>query len=199
MQWLKQQTELSNDIVQVAYLDADAKPLSFRSVVELWVGNPLFCGFHNQVLSEIPFGAFKWETPVVDLERFDRPFEFVALNAPFLERAEDPGPFEEHFAASDRWDPTASIIAFDNLGRNAVLVAPKPCGVTVDHGHLAAFLASCSAAEGTELWRKVGEAMKERVSDQAVWLSTAGGGVAWLHVRLDDRPKYYGYAPFANG
>jgi hypothetical protein len=28
------------------------------------------------------------------------------------------------------------------------------------------------------------------------WLSTAGAGVSWLHVRLDDRPKYYGYAPY---
>ncbi|MGI9175867.1 MAG: DUF6940 family protein [Rhodothermales bacterium] len=24
-----------------------------------------------------------------------------------------------------------------------------------------------------------------------MWLSTAGGGVSWLHVRLDSRPKYY--------
>jgi hypothetical protein len=29
-----------------------------------------------------------------------------------------------------------------------------------------------------------------------VWLSTAGAGVSWLHVRLDDRPKYYGYRPY---
>jgi len=28
------------------------------------------------------------------------------------------------------------------------------------------------------------------------WLSTAGGGVAWLHVRLDTRPKYYRYNPY---
>ncbi len=35
--------------------------------------------------------------------------------------------------------------------------------------------------------------MLKRVSRKPVWLNTAGGGVAWLHVRLDDRPKYYGY------
>ncbi len=29
-----------------------------------------------------------------------------------------------------------------------------------------------------------------------VWLSTAGAGVSWLHVRLDDRPKYYGHGPY---
>jgi len=26
--------------------------------------------------------------------------------------------------------------------------------------------------------------------------STAGAGVSWLHVRLDDRPKYYGFKPY---
>ncbi len=34
------------------------------------------------------------------------------------------------------------------------------------------------------------------ISDRPIWLSTAGGGVAWLHVRLDSTPKYYGYAPY---
>jgi hypothetical protein len=27
-------------------------------------------------------------------------------------------------------------------------------------------------------------------------LSTAGAGVSWLHVRLDDHPKYYSYEPY---
>ncbi|MFO1021395.1 MAG: hypothetical protein U0903_11970 [Planctomycetales bacterium] len=29
-----------------------------------------------------------------------------------------------------------------------------------------------------------------------VWLSTAGAGVPWLHVHLDDQPKYYSHAPY---
>jgi hypothetical protein len=29
-----------------------------------------------------------------------------------------------------------------------------------------------------------------------LWLSTAGMGVSWLHVRLDSSLKYYGYKPF---
>jgi hypothetical protein len=28
------------------------------------------------------------------------------------------------------------------------------------------------------------------------WISTAGDGVAWLHGRVDRRPKYYRYAPY---
>jgi len=39
-------------------------------------------------------------------------------------------------------------------------------------------------------------AMQSRIGDRVVWLSTAGAGVPWLHVRLDDRPKYYHYGPY---
>jgi hypothetical protein len=53
-------------------------------------------------------------------------------------------------------------------------------------------------AQKHALWRAVGEAMQRRISQKPVWLSTAGMGVAWLHVRLDDRPKYYGYMPYRN-
>ena len=33
-------------------------------------------------------------------------------------------------------------------------------------------------------------------SEDPVWVSTNGDGVAWLHVRIDERPKYYAYAPY---
>ncbi len=38
--------------------------------------------------------------------------------------------------------------------------------------------------------------MLARLNSKPVWLSTAGAGVSWLHVRLDDKPKYYGHAPY---
>ena len=40
------------------------------------------------------------------------------------------------------------------------------------------------------------DAMLDRIDDRPVWLSTAGMGIAWLHIRLDDRPKYYGYREY---
>jgi len=42
------------------------------------------------------------------------------------------------------------------------------------------------------LWRAVGAAAREAAKrDDPTWLSTAGTGVPWLHIRLDARPKYY--------
>ena len=33
-------------------------------------------------------------------------------------------------------------------------------------------------------------------NNDPIWFSTSGSGVAWLHFRLDSRPKYYTYKPF---
>ena len=33
-------------------------------------------------------------------------------------------------------------------------------------------------------------------NNEPIWFSTSGSGVAWLHFRLDSRPKYYTYKPF---
>ena len=34
--------------------------------------------------------------------------------------------------------------------------------------------------------------------NKLLWLSTHGKGVAWLHVRIDDSPKYISYIPYKN-
>jgi len=78
------------------------------------------------------------------------------------------------------------------------MVVPCPDDPLSDYGHLAAFLRHSPEPQQHSLWELVGAAMHRRLGPRPVWLSTAGGGVAWLHVRLDDRPKYYGYAPYRN-
>lgn len=64
--------------------------------------------------------------------------------------------------------------------------------------HLAAFVRRAPASQVHAFWQAVGKATDERMWDRssaehAVWLSTAGMGVAWLHARLDSYPKYYVY------
>ena len=46
------------------------------------------------------------------------------------------------------------------------------------------------------LWRVTAQEMLRSIGERPVWLSTAGGGVAWLHIRLDSRPKYYSFEPY---
>ncbi len=88
------------------------------------------------------------------------------------------------------------MLAFANLGKDAVLIVPRPLGPASVYGHLAAFVRKARDTQRHELWRVVGAETEARLGDSPVWLSTAGMGVSWLHVRLDSRPKYYGHAPY---
>ena len=197
MEFRFQKTEIGDSVLRFRYVDSNDELLSFREVVRLWAAQgsagDRFRLFHCGVLSHVPFKAYRWETPVVDLARFDRPFEFVTLNDPRLERSEDQSAFQQHFnsADDDQW-----ITEFSNLGKNAVLVVPLPGGSHVNHCHLGSFMETCSAEHESRLWQQVGAAMNKRVSNVPVWLNTAGGGVAWLHIRLDNKPKYYAYRPY---
>ena len=104
----------------------------------------------------------------------------------------DADPFAEHFR------PGCDVATFDNLGGDATLVAPCP-DCTGNFAHLGSFTATASAERQDALWQAVGEALASRIGPRPVWLSTAGHGVAWLHVRLDSRPKYYRHAPYMRG
>lgn len=165
---------------------------SFAEVTDAWRTDAAFSAWFNDTLADVPFAAFRWETPGVTLETMSQPFELVLLDSPGLARSPEPDVFAEHFRA----DQNGTVLAFENLGGDAVMVVPRPIGPDDAYGHLAAFVRGAPAQQRADLWRKIGDAMLRRVSAKPVWLSTAGAGVSWLHVRLDDRPKYYGFAPY---
>jgi hypothetical protein len=164
---------------------------TFADAIRGWQEDADFRALFNGWLTATPFAAFRWEMPALTDGTLRRPFEFVLLDAPGLDRRPDPVPFAGHF-------PTAKdgVAVFVNLGGDATLVVPSPAGDPSAYGHLAAFVRSAPPGQRDCLWRAVGAALARRVGPSPVWLSTAGAGVPWLHVRLDDRPKYYGYAPY---
>jgi hypothetical protein len=167
---------------------------SYTEVLHGLRASESFRAFFGAMLAKAPYGAFRWETPAVNSTTIGKPFECVLLDAPKLDRRADPQAFAEHFE-----DDGPSVVSFANLGRDAVMVVPRPLDNPHAYGHLAAFLRRGPEEQRDELWRCVGEAMLSRISAKPVWLSTAGAGVAWLHIRLDDRPKYYGHAPYRQG
>jgi len=88
------------------------------------------------------------------------------------------------------------LAMFPNLRGDALLIVPSLQGSISADGHLAAFVREAPEYQKHLLWQKVGQVMEQRVSAEPIWLSTAGAGVPWLHIRLDLRPKYYGHQPY---
>jgi hypothetical protein len=177
---------------RVISVDLKNRPITFSDVLRRWQDDPVFRAFFIALLADAPFSAFRWETPPITTASAVRPFEFVLLDSPDLASHPDPDAFAEHFG-----DPAGSnaVVSFPNLNNDAILVVPCPLGPLSAYGHIAAFVREAPDAQKHPLWRLIGELMQRRLGTRPVWLSTAGAGVPWLHVRLDQKPKYYGHAP----
>jgi len=165
------------------------RSLCYAETLELWAGEGGFRDWFSHVLLNAPFDAYCWECPPLVRSSIDREFEFVLIDVPALHHLRaDPQPFAEQFS---RCEPGVGVVAFSNLGGDALLIAPLPIDVAAVYSHLASFLRSAPRSQCHALWQAVGNAIKERLSEDPIWVSTAGLGVPWLHVRLDSRPKYY--------
>ena len=171
------------------------EPLRYENFLSLLQKETAFRSFFIELLSEeIPFDAYQWETPPVTLSTVGRQFEFVIHNSPGIDLPPDPGPFRSYFRDLPEGE---SIAAFDNLGGDARLIAPAPVRQGLNYSHIGAFIKSAPIEQQQALWQKTGRLTEELLSERPLWLNTAGGGVAWLHIRLDTRPKYYRHRPYA--
>lgn len=188
--WKFDTEPLNNGQAHRHKLTSCGEPLSFTKTLDLWSTNAEFRIFFTQILRDSPFVGFRFETPPVTKLTLDQQFEFVLLRHDALNRTADRLTFREHF------QPDREMVSFTNLRGDATLVVPCPSRPADDYGHLAAFVRTAPASQSHKLWIEIAAAMKNRVGTKPVWLSTAGMGVAWLHVRLDDTPKYYGHAPY---
>lgn len=165
--------------------------VSYRSVMQLLQMSVEFRRWYTELLAGAPYEVFRWETPSVSLASVDQPFEFVLVDAPEIDLPANPMPFAEHFATEDD-----DVLSFPNLGGDALMVVPTPRGMQDAYAHLAVFLRDGPPGQVDDFWRAVGAAVDRQISPSQLWLNTAGGGVAWLHARLDSEPKYYCYAPY---
>lgn len=172
----------------------DQTPLTYYAVIDGWINHVQFRRDFTKQLADSPFAAFRFETPAVTAKTLDQPFEFVLLNSPSLSQPPtDTARFCRFFTDDDT---NSGIVTFENLGRDATLIVPSPRTSPEAYGHLAAFVRAAPVAQRDAFWRVVGNTLQEKIGTMPKWLSTAGGGVAWLHARIDDRPKYYGFAPY---
>jgi hypothetical protein len=113
----------------------------------------------------------------------DEPFEDVLLPAK-LRSTPNPRPFARHLLAP--------VNTFDNLRGDALMVVPAPVEDR-PFAHLAQFTRHAPHALQVELWNAIADAIEHWWANAwgPLWVSTHGAGVAWLHVRLDSKPKYY--------
>lgn len=187
-------TALDRGTVRWSLVRANGTAPTFADVIALWRGDAAFRAFWTHCLRETPFAAWCWECPPLTPRSLRNPFECVVVDSPALiDAAADPMPFAAHFRLR------RPVAVFDNLGHDAVLIAPCPTAAHTDYAHLACFLATADDVQIDALWQSLGETAAAHRGEYPLWISTAGLGVAWLHIRLDRRPKYYRHAAYRAG
>jgi len=139
-----------------------------------------------------------------------KPFEFVLLPASRLDKVTaDTVPF--HSQLQNAMHSGKTVAVFENLSGDSMLIIPCPNAINLSsssadlnmYAHLQRFVRHARASELTEFFAAVSKASMAKLSrldrEQLLWISTSGLGVSWLHMRLDDRPKYYNFNEYKVG
>mmetsp|Transcript_15216 Transcript_15216/g.26588 ORF Transcript_15216/g.26588 Transcript_15216/m.26588 type:complete len:295 (+) Transcript_15216:296-1180(+) len=191
----------SEDRVRVR---AEGAVISWAAALRAMRTDSAFQDHLSQIVREAPWEAIFFETkPTSGRTAHHDDFEFVLVRSDGLEEISDADLYTFREQLADAAASADGVVAFPNLGRDAVLVVPGlNAALPADcFRHLGPFI---RAAEDRPvltraIWRKVADAMTDRLhQDQTrpAWLSTSGLGVYYLHFRIDDKPKYYTYKPF---
>jgi len=190
----------SRHLCKVTISDGD-EPINFARAIAGWKTDPDFRQFYFSLIANLPFEAIFWESPPITPNSLDRPYEFVAVNSVGLAKIKpNPSAFKTHFDVASKDE---SVIAFENLGKDALLIVPCPQDSHRVYPHLAKFLREGSKKQCHELFRKLAEELEKKIERLSVrqnhrplWINTSGLGVYWLHLRLDSSPKYYTFSPY---
>ena len=190
--WKSQRELIDDGRIHKISISKDDRQIAYIEAIESWQQDESFREFFISLLADTSMPAYFWETPPVTKATVDREFEFVLIDSPKLADIEpDPSDFNKHFESA-----TEEVVAFPNLGNDALLVVPCPITDILASTHLANFVREAPKSQQHLLWSTVGRSLQQRLDRQPIWVSTSGLGVHWLHVRLDSQPKYYCYEPY---
>ncbi|NES83832.1 MAG: hypothetical protein F6K10_21815 [Moorea sp. SIO2B7] len=190
IKWKYSFDELSEGKIREYRIFRGGESLSYIEMLEELRTSIDFRTFYNSLLNKCPFKAFRWENRLITTETKEREYTFVLVDSPSLERRLDKTSFKEFLKPRD------DVATFPSLRKDATMIIPTEPSQCEGYGHLASFVRNAPNYVTDMLWKVVSEEVIKRIGREPIWLSTAGGGVSWLHVRIDTRPKYYQYTPY---
>ncbi len=175
-------------------IEKDERSITFAEVIQGWKNDEYFRDFYISLIASMPFEALFWESPAITLSSVNQTYECVCVNSVRLAKVKaNSSPFQHYFQAAVA---EQTVVSFDNLGKDALLVVPCPQDSADIYPHLAKFLREASSHQCHEFFRVLAKEIDKKLSNKPLWISTSGLGVYWLHVRLDSRPKYYTFLPY---
>ena len=182
--------EISPEITRYQILE-NKKTISFTRWINLLKADIAFIDFFTEILTSSNHVGFFWEVKPVNKNLLEEDFEFVLVKSNALPNiTADEQTFQKYFTNNNK------VVSFSNLGGDAQLVVPTPLIDPSNYAHLAIFVRNAPKDQIRKFWQTTGEVYEQKMDAKTVWLSTAGLGVSWLHIRIDSRPKYYRFQAY---
>jgi hypothetical protein len=168
------------------HIQKENVPITFDSFLNGLRQDASFRTYYNTLLANSEFPGYFWEHPAITKEDLGKPYEFVLVKSNNIHKVTaEPNAFAQHLAFAQY------VADFPNLRGDAHLISPTPEVAPQYYTHLASFVRHAPPEQQDAFWQRVGECYAKAIENGKRWLSTAGMGVYWLHVRLDTRAKYY--------
>lgn len=189
MPFAKKATSLSSDQDLLNFAQ-DGHPITFHQTLTLWTESPTFRKFYWQPLIANGGNGCLWEHPRLTEASANEPYECVITRTEgFARFAASPNRFRS------KMNLDSNVSSFPNLGGDALLIIPNEPDENTDVNcrDLIAFCRTAPEEWLHEFWEWVGVEALGALADNSPrqFLSTHGFGVLWLHVRLEERAKYY--------
>ena len=112
--------------------------------------------------------------------------EFVE-SKDLISQKQDLKTFSKYFEEGEKY-----VVSFFNLSKDTKLVVPIP-RKNKNFTNIFYFMNNASETQKREFWKKVAKEARSMLKEnENIWISTHGLGVNYLHVRICNKPKYYG-------
>lgn len=137
------------------------------------------------ILQKIPFEYYVIQSPCF-YKNLNKLFEFVIINKPTLKNIKlNTITYKKYFKKNE------DIAVFPNLTGDTTLIVPKMLPNVNKNVYLniSTFTRFAPINQQILLWKNVFKEIKK--CKHKCFLNTHGLGIGWLHIRIDEKPKYY--------
>ena len=144
-----------------------------------------------EIFKQCPFEQYYFEVKPINIKNINTTqFEFVLYAATGLFNKAKYDKFEEYGINQSN----NRIKHFMNPSKNTLLIVPtynKKCDIHT-YAHIANFMRYGNNKQQHNLLKKMFKYYEKELNKTTnqLWLSTSGKGVPWLHIRIDQIPKY---------
>ena len=162
-------------------------PISFHTFF-VYTKFERFLKDYVDLLKTIDYDEYFWEHPKLIADSLMDEYEVSIVESKRLNFVKpNSNPFSQYFKGDD------SVVTFSNRGGNAILIVPEPDKNSNDFSTISRFVNNAETSLSIEFFKTVfGEWYRNfKGNTNYLYLSTHGLGVHWLHVRIDEYPKYY--------